>query len=244
MTATDDDAASHALIDLRDKLLPVGDQGRRGTCVAFALTAVHEAERGVATDLGALEDLAEEVLYWGAKQIDGNRDNGTRFTSANDALQRWGQPAEALWPYEEARDQRAPTYSPPDDAIDARHCHRAALRAVSLDVTAVRTELAAGRPVALGIPVWDGFRRAEAEPLPAPTLAQTYPTRHAVVAVGYDPGRNAMLIRNSWGEGWGDAGHLWVDAAMLQMATGAWIIDNAASEAQLPTDNEHEEVLE
>lgn len=32
---------------------------------------------------------------------------------------------------------------------------------------------------------------------------------HAVLAVGYDDAQSAFLVRNSWGEDWGDNGHFW-----------------------------------
>jgi C1A family cysteine protease len=222
-------ASAPAVVDLRDRFRPVGDQGRRGTCVAFAVTALHEADRGPDGDHGLPEDLAEEVLFWGAKQIDGDRTDGTRFTSANLALQRWGQPAEQLWPYDDGRDHRAASYQPPAAAIDPLNCHLSALSPITADIDRVRSQLDAGRPVVLGIPVWDGFRRADREPLPPPQPGDIYPTRHAVVVVGHDPAANAVLIRNSWGSDWGNDGHLWVDAGLLTLATGAWTVDTATT---------------
>lgn len=227
--------------DLRARLRPAGDQGRRGTCVAFAVTAIHEAHRGTDGDNDIPEDLAEEVLFWGAKQIDGDLADGTRFTSADVALQRWGQPLEALWPYDDRRDHRAASYQAPAAAVDPVNCHTSALRPLSVDADAVRQELDAGLPVVIGIPVWDGLRHAAAEPLPAPDPADIYPTRHAVVAVGHDPSAGTVLIRNSWGPRWGTDGHLWIDDAVLDLATGAWVIDTtvpAAAAAAAITDDE------
>jgi len=227
--------------DLRARLRPAGDQGRRGTCVAFAVTAIHEARPSTDGDDDIPEDLAEEVLFWGAKQIDGNLADGTRFTSADIALQRWGQPAEALWPYDDRRDHRAATYQPPVDAIDPVNCHFSALRPLAVSIDAIRRELDAGLPVVIGLPVWDGLRHAATEPLPAPHPTDIYPTRHAVVAVGHDPSAGAVLIRNSWGRRWGTDGHLWIDAAVLDLATGAWVIDttgSASAAAPAIADNE------
>jgi C1A family cysteine protease len=34
---------------------------------------------------------------------------------------------------------------------------------------------------------------------------------HAIIIVGWDDTKNAWLIRNSWGEGWGFGGYAWVD---------------------------------
>ena len=216
------------VVDLRAQLAPVGDQGRRGTCVAFAVTAIHEHDRSADGD--DPEDLAEEVLFWGAKQLDGDTRAGTRFSSADGALRRWGQPAEELWPYDDGRDHRAADYQPPAAAIEVANCYLSALRPVAVNRSAIEAELVAGRPVVIGIPVWDGLRRAHHQPLPPPDPGDVYPTRHAVVVAGFDRSRNAVLIRNSWGPDWGDDGHLWVDAALLSQASGAWAIDIAATE--------------
>jgi C1A family cysteine protease len=33
---------------------------------------------------------------------------------------------------------------------------------------------------------------------------------HAVLAVGYDDSKSAVLVRNSWGSGWGLNGYFWL----------------------------------
>ena len=171
------------------------------------------------------EDLCEEVLFWGAKQIDGDTRDGTRFTSASGALDRWGQPREELWPYDELRDLRSPSYRPPDGALDVGACIRGKLRSVRQDVAVIRAELEAGQPVVLGIPIWAALYRGSPEPLPAPSAGEILPTRHAIAIVGHDDDRAAILVRNSWGRGWANDGHLWISDTLLSQAFGAWAID-------------------
>ena len=221
-----------AAVDLSPHLRPVGDQGRRGTCVAFAVTAAHEHSRGVDRD-GVPEDLSEETLYWGCKQLDGIPACGTNMTAADLALQRWGQPVETLWPYDRTLDDSAPGYQPPPEAIKAQNCYRTLLRSITPSLAAIRAELDAGRPVIIGLSVWEGFRRADTEPLPAPTKSELFPGGHAVVAIGYDPQRAALLIRNSWGVHWGRGGHLWVADAVVPLLLGAWVIADAPTTAAL-----------
>jgi C1A family cysteine protease len=214
---------STAAVDLRPGLRAVGDQGRRGTCVAFATTAAHEHRRGTGHD-GMPEDLSEETLYWGCKQLDGLPAPGTSMSAADLALQRWGQPAETLWPYDEARDDRAVSYQPPPEAIKAESCYRAPLRSITPGLASIRAELDAGRPIIVGMQVWEQFRRATTEPLPAPARSELFPGGHAVVVVGHDPQQAALLIRNSWGPRWGRGGHLWVADAVIPLLLGAWVV--------------------
>jgi C1A family cysteine protease len=243
MTSPGSAPSGAAVVDLRRQLRPVGDQGRRGTCVAFAVTAIHEADRGPADGSDDPDDLSEEVLFWGAKQIDDDTADGTRFGSADAALQRWGQPDEAWWPYDGGRDHRAASYVPPPGALEPENCHVSALRPIVVDHGGLRGELDAGRPVVLGIPVWDRLRFATIEPLPPPTPAEIYPTRHAVVAVSYNPGSAAILIRNSWGPRWGNNGHLWVSDGLLAHVTGSWVVDADAAHVAASSPDE-EELLE
>jgi len=47
---------------------------------------------------------------------------------------------------------------------------------------------------------------------------------HAVVIIGWDDSRQAWLIRNSWGEDWGDNGHMWLKYGTNKVGTGAsWV---------------------
>ena len=57
----------------------------------------------------------------------------------------------------------------------------------------------------------DGIVRAPAGEAPDRTR------RHAMVAVGHGTlnGAPAILVRNSWGDGWGQAGHGWLPEAYL-----------------------------
>lgn len=53
---------------------------------------------------------------------------------------------------------------------------------------------------------------------PGPNGQPEYLRRHAVVAVGHGEamGQRAVLVRNSWGAGWGDGGHGWLTEAFLK----------------------------
>ncbi len=86
-------------VDLRPLFPPVRDQGIRGTCVAFAVTAAHELARQ--SSIGNYEDLSDEALYWNCKQIDGDLQEGTSFDSAAEALEQagWGENGYGYLPY-------------------------------------------------------------------------------------------------------------------------------------------------
>jgi C1A family cysteine protease len=46
--------------------------------------------------------------------------------------------------------------------------------------------------------------------LPLPTKGEDIVGGHAVVCVGYDDAKQAFIVRNSWGTGWGDKGYFYM----------------------------------
>jgi C1A family cysteine protease len=69
--------------------------------------------------------------------------------------------------------------------------------------------LASGSPVVFGFSVYESFESAAVAktgtmPMPKPSEKQL--GGHAVLAVGYDDAQERVIIRNSWGTGWGKKG--------------------------------------
>lgn len=212
--------------DLRAGLGAVRDQGPRGTCLAFAVTAAHEQarrrQRGDAPD-----ELGEEILYWACKQVDGNRVSGTCPESAAQALTTTGQSAAALWPYDGARDDTAAIYAPPAAALELAARRRATLHGTGLDLENLRALIAAGNAVVLGLEVWEEFYDAHGGALGVPVAANLLGDRHAVALVGFDDDAQVLLLRNSWGTTWGDVGHGWLPyAALAVVGRGAWVLED------------------
>jgi C1A family cysteine protease len=223
-------------IDLRPVLSPIRDQGNRGTCLAFAVTSLHEVHRAGRAPVD--EDLAVEALYWGCKQIDGDWSTGTSFQSASAALLRWGQPIETVWPYDPNRLDGTPYQAPITPSnVD---WFQAELRSEAATSANVRTLLASNLPVALGITLYPSFYRPSnsghiADPLPG----EPKKGRHAVVAVGYDAGR--ILVRNSWGNYWGLSGYGWISNSYVDShATDVWTLVVSAGTLTPPTPQLHD----
>lgn len=212
------------IVDLGASLPPIRDQGQRGTCLAFAVTAGHEVSRGRGA---AADDLSEEALYWGCKRTDGNWRSGTTFTSAAVAFGRWGQPVEADWPYDVRRAEGLAD-SPPSRAGGAGW-FRSGLRRTAVSLSDVRTHLDGGTPVLLGLTVFDTFYGPDAQGhIADPPVGARARGRHAVVAVGHQAGE--LLIRNSWGTTWALGGYAWIgDGYVGSHAGSAWVIDASVS---------------
>ena len=214
-------------VDLRPSLPTVRDQGARRTCLAFAVTAAHEVIRNDRS--GVIEDLSEEFLYWGCKQVDGDRGLGSVFPSAAAALMQWGQPREEVWPYNGDLDDTDVSYSPPDGALDATICFKASMRRINANIQNIKAWLSREYAVALGIILSQGFYTPLQGAIPMPISDEELTEGHAVLVVGYEdgsvPGGGFLILRNSWGLDWGDEGYGYLPYAYIERFGGeAWII--------------------
>lgn len=226
MTADD---VEPEVIDLRDALPPVGDQGRRGTCVAFALTALHTA--AIASHDERLV-LSEEYLFWAAKKRDGHPGDGTTYPAAVRGLSGDGQCQAEHWPYDDATSHNESAYSPSAAAIADAQSRTADGRNHVVDVDEVREALVDGSPIAIAIPVWPDFDAADGSTVALlPPNIDQLPLEHAVVIAGHDRTKSAVLIRNSWGQEWGDNGYAWFEDQILDTAKplGAWTLTTSTA---------------
>jgi hypothetical protein len=171
--------------------------------------------------------LGEEILYWACKQVDGNHKAGTYPRSAADALTMTGQSAAALWPYDGLRDDATESYSPPAPALVSRAMRKATLSPVHSDLNSLRDRLRAGHAIVLGLELWADFYAAHDGALDNPEAGDLLGAGHAVALVGFDDGTCELLLRNSWGESWGAAGHGRLPyAALAVVGRGAWVVDD------------------
>lgn len=194
-------------LDLRPALHPVRDQGRRPTCLAFALSAAHEHRTR------SKGHLSVEYLYYHAVRRMPGADPaaGTHITAASAALAEDGQPIDRRWPYLDH--QPAPAeWTPP---VKPGRCYRSPSHSGATDIASIIAHLDAGHPVVLGLIITTCFLRCG----PDGTLPALTPDpergRHAVLAVGHGRAGTHLLVRNSWGTRWGAAGHAWLPAAYL-----------------------------
>lgn len=126
------------------------------------------------------------------------------------------------------RDHAGPAYRPPTGAVRDGHRRLADLRPIELGAPTIRAELEFGSIVVLGINLWPAFYQPEHDELTTPDQGDLLGAGHAVAIVGCDDQRGGVLIRNSWGSGWGHQGHAWLAYSALAIAgLSAWTISAA-----------------
>jgi C1A family cysteine protease len=169
--------------------------------------------------------LSVEYLYWSSRRGRPTSASGTTFEDAAFALRTTGQPYEEAWPYDPYRDEQAAQYEPPAAADQKERFVAEAMPLSELSVTALRRHLDLGRVVAIGLPTWRGLSHPVGGRLSTPTRAELSGDLHAMVTVGYDTETSELLLRNSWGESWGDNGYAWIaDQFVDQQLVAAWTL--------------------
>jgi C1A family cysteine protease len=219
-------AALPAKVDLRAHFPPVVDQQDLGACTANAAAALIGYFEKKA--MGRAIDASRLFIYKATRNLTGTTgDSGAYLRTTVESLAIFGAPPEHYWPY----DGSAEASNTHFDVEPSAFCYAfarnfAALKYVRLDPASaapgqvlanIRGSLAAGLPSVFGFPAYDEYVNAAADgkvAFPAPSSHLN--GGHANVAVGYDdhlaigPDAGALLVRNSWGTGWGMQGYAWL----------------------------------
>jgi C1A family cysteine protease len=214
-----------ASVDLRDGFPPIEDQGEIGSCTANAGAALLEYFERVSS--GKHIDASRLFLYKATRNLMGETgDTGAYLRSTMKAMVLFGIPPEQYWPYDTTRFDVEPSAFCYAFAADFK-----TVRYYRLDATdttpeellqRVKTNLAAKLPSMFGFTVYSSIQYApRTGEIPYPARGDHDVGGHAIVAAGYDDGKvirhpsgpetiGALLIRNSWGTRWGEAGYGWL----------------------------------
>jgi hypothetical protein len=196
--------------DLRPAFGTARDQGNRPTCCAFACSDLHAACRPPWAALSS-----EYAFFHGAKRQGTGPTSGVYLRYMLDAIEQDGQPLDPAWPYLASVPNDLSQWTPPTEVGELFHGKGARS---SGGVARIRSAIDQGQPVLIVFTVSDAFYLG---PDPDGVIDSTEspdPTRvHALVAVGRGMrGSHEMtLVRNSWGVGWGLAGHAWLSDRYL-----------------------------
>jgi C1A family cysteine protease len=217
-------------VDLRAWCSPIENQGVIGSCTANAGVGLVEyfERRAFGKHINAsrlfLYKVTRNLSHW-------TGDTGAFLRTTMGAMVLFGVPPEEYWQYTD----KVPDFDKEPTAFCYAFAQSyQAINYYRLDppgtspnalLDRIKLNLSAGLPSMFGFTVYNSISQAATTgKIPYPTGGEKSVGGHAVVAVGYDdamkiknsnPGavetKGALLIRNSWGTGWGPmGGYLWL----------------------------------
>ena len=197
--------------DIRTLFGPVRDQGQRPTCLAFAGSDAHAALRGPWEPLSC-----EDLFYHTQRRASRKPNQGALLPSMLDALRHDGQPHESGWTYLTDLPADIAHWVPPSGLSPL---FRRAGEEETSTIDTIVGKVARGRPVIVLLRLSWSFDWVKTDGIVDEAAGEQpdFARRHAVIAVGHGEvgGQRAVLIRNSWGSGWGAGGYGWLTEKYL-----------------------------
>jgi hypothetical protein len=175
-------------LDYRSDMLPVRDQGSRGSCAAFASAAMKEWQES--KDIGLKEYLSPEFIY-------ANRENpkeeGMYTRDLLEILKEKGVCLESMFPY-------GTSGMPSVEALMNASKHKISNYAAVHSIDEAKTALFLNGPCLIAFPVYNYTERFWYQ-----YPGQSFLGGHLVLKDGYT--KDGFIIRNSWDDDWGKGGY-------------------------------------
>lgn len=195
-----------AKVDLRNKCSDIENQGQLGSCTANALAG--NLEYLDKNDDNQYIDASRLFIYYNERLIQHTvkSDSGATLRAGIKTLAKQGVCDEKLWPYKIEKFAVRPSKDCYETALNRRIVSYHRLQ--TLDEMLLC--LADGFPFIFGFSVYESFESPEVARtgiMPMPKPEERVLGGHAVMAVGYNQKSKTLLVRNSWGTGWGQKGY-------------------------------------
>ena len=187
-------------LDLRPQMPPVVDQSNIGLGVTSAASNLVRAllkNRNV--------ELSRLYIEWNAKtNVSENLELCVRDVCK--AIKLYGVCHESLWPYDSKLVLDPPPLVTYKNALMNVNLHYAR---VGLDLFAIKCALVEGRPLMLGVEIYESFIIGGEIPVPN-VEREKHVGGQALLVVGYNDETERFIAMNSWGKEWGNEGYCFI----------------------------------
>jgi C1A family cysteine protease len=213
-------------VDLRPHMPTVVDQGNLGSCTANAIVAAFQYD--LTKQKLNIFTGSRLFVYYNERVMEGSvgQDSGAMIRDGIKSLNTYGVCSEPTWPYIIAKFAVKPSTA----AYTQAKLNRAlTYYSVASNPTAIKTALAAGFPVVIGIEVYESFESdavAVSGVVPMPGPSEQLLGGHAVLVVGYNDVLKQFIVRNSWGTGWGKSGYFFLPYAYTSLMSDCWVVSS------------------
>ncbi len=215
-----------AKVDLRPNCSPIQDQGQLGSCTANALAGNLDYLKK--QQIKKILDFSRLFIYYNERVIEHtvNTDSGAMLRDGIKTLVKLGACLESEWPYDVNKFTIQPTAKDYSDALNYQITSYYRLSGLN----ELKHTLSQNYPFVFGFSVYESFESsevAESGIVPLPAKDEQLVGGHAVMAVGFDDQTQQFIIRNSWGDLWGQNGYCFMPYEYLtnpNLASDFWTI--------------------
>jgi len=193
-------------VDLRVGMPAIYDQGELGSCTANGIAAQFDYIYN--TIHKSFITPSRLFIYYGEREIEGSigEDSGAMIRDGIKYVADKGTCKESTWAYNINKFTEKPSQESYNEA--SKYKITKYQRVNSL--TQLKQALAQGMPVVFGFSVYESFESTKTSKtgiVTKPRKTERILGGHCVLAVGYDTTKKIIIVRNSWGTGWGDNGY-------------------------------------
>lgn len=210
----DSNSELEASVDLRNLFTTIKSQGEIGSCTVFALSAIYEyiLKRSTQKEY----DLSERFVFYNTNIKENKAEKGTSYQDVLKSMETNGICEEIYCPYVEDEISVVPDEKAFENAMT--HLVTEA-KNVRINHKDIRLALTDGYPVAISLKVYDSFEDCDhgfiSYPTEAEIISENY-GNHAMVICGYSDEDRLYVVRNSWGEDFGDKGYCYIPYSYIE----------------------------
>ena len=200
-------------VDLRSFMTDVEDQKSLSSCTANAVAGAYEYLIKKYLAKKAF-DVSRLFIYYNARLRAGYEieDKGSHIQYAVDSLMKIGACKEDTWPY----DLKSVNKKPHEDSyVAAADFKIEKKKIIPTKLETWKQVMAEGYPIVFGTALFSSFdtctknKGIVSMPSPDETGRKAHGL-HAMLCVGYSDVDKMFIVRNSWGDKWGDKGYCYM----------------------------------
>lgn len=222
-------------VDLRGKCpKEIYDQAQLGSCTANAIACAIEFD--LMKEKATVFTPSRLFIYYNERSMEHSVsiDSGAQIRDGVKSVNKLGAPPETLWKYSDQNPGPFQEKPPATVYAEAAKHKVTAYQRVARSLTQMKGCLASGYPFVFGFTVYDSFESqevAQTGEVHMPEPSESVLGGHAVLAVGYDDAVQRFIVRNSWGNQWGQHGYFTMPYAYLldsNLSDDFWTIRTVA----------------
>ncbi len=221
-------AKAAASVDLRKYLAQPHNQHNTPACSSFAAAGMYEALWNRYSANEEPHTLSPAFLFYNSNVVSGKTTEGSNFYAQLDVMAKMGICEETLYDI----DFEKPGFPEPSEEAVANAEKHKLVKALQIPITSTSNKysdlkanheiltnaLTEGYAIGISLKVYDEFHTPSFGHIGRPseeTVKSEEPSYHAMLIVGYSEDDKYYILRNSWGQEWGDNGYCYVSAAYI-----------------------------